>query len=142
MVRILFVCSGNVGRSQMAEAFYNYFTKSKDAFSAGVDPNTPAKYPRIPESICSIMFEENINICQHKVKLIKKCFLDAADQVFVLCEKELCPDFLIKSNKVTFLKIRDPYKMKLDDMRRIRDEIKENVLLIIKLLYPDNHPLP
>lgn len=35
--KILFVCYGNVGRSQMAEAYYNHFTKSTKAISAGTD---------------------------------------------------------------------------------------------------------
>jgi len=36
---ILFVCKGNSGRSQMAEAFLNHFCKSVKALSAGVEPD-------------------------------------------------------------------------------------------------------
>lgn len=38
MAKILFICSGNVGRSQAAEGFYNHFTHSNDASSAGTNP--------------------------------------------------------------------------------------------------------
>lgn len=62
MKKILFICSGNVGRSQIAEAFYNDFTESHNALSAGIDKNTPAKYPKIPDGICKIMTEENLDL--------------------------------------------------------------------------------
>jgi len=131
MTKILFVCSGNVGRSQMAEAFYNYFTKSKNAFSAGTDSNTPAKYPKMPDEICQIMKEENIDVSHQKVKLINRHFVDEAERIFVMCRKDLCPDFLTNSDKVIYWKIEDPYKMTIDDMRKIRDQIKVKVKSII-----------
>ena len=131
MTKILFVCSGNVGRSQIAEAFYNYFTNSKNAFSAGIDPNTPIKYPKMPDEICQIMSEENIDVGNQKVKLIDKHFVNEAEKIFVMCKKEYCPDFLINSDKVTYWKIEDPYKMSIDNMKKIRDQIKVKVKSII-----------
>jgi len=38
-MKILFVCLSNIGRSQMAMSFYNLFTKSSDADSAGIEVN-------------------------------------------------------------------------------------------------------
>ena len=131
MKKILFVCYGNVGRSQMAEAFYNHLTKSKDAFSAGTDPKTPKKYPKIPEEIYKIMLEEGIDISSQKVKLINKKFINEARKIFIMCKKELCPNYLINSNKTTYWKITDPYKMNLYDRTKIRDEIKAKVKSII-----------
>ena len=131
MKKILFVCSGNVGRSQMAEAFYNSFTKSKNAFSAGTDPNTPKKYPKMPDEICQIMKEENIDVSHQKVKLINRDFVDEAERIFVMCGKDLCPDFLIHSDKVIYWQIEDPYQMSINDMRKIRDQIKVKVQSIL-----------
>jgi len=131
MTKILFVCSGNVGRSQMAEAFYNYFTKSKNAFSAGTNSNTSTKYPKIPDEICQIMKEENIDVSHQKVKLINKHFVDETKRIFVMCKKNLCPDFLINSDKVIYWEIEDPYQMSVDDMRKIRNQIKVKVQSII-----------
>ncbi len=37
MKEILFVCQGNVDRSQMAEAYYNHLTGRDGATSAGID---------------------------------------------------------------------------------------------------------
>jgi protein-tyrosine-phosphatase len=39
-MKILFVCEGNMMRSQMAEAFYNSLTNSNDATSAGAIAET------------------------------------------------------------------------------------------------------
>jgi protein-tyrosine-phosphatase len=34
-MKVLFICKGNVGRSQMAEAFYNKLSKNEEVFSTG-----------------------------------------------------------------------------------------------------------
>lgn len=115
----------------MAEAFYNQFTKSNKASSAGTDPNTPKKYPRIPEEICQIMLEEGIDVSHQKIKTINKHFVEGAERIFVMCEKGCCPDFLINSNKVIYWQIEDPYQKSLDSMRKIRDQIKDKVQSII-----------
>jgi arsenate reductase (thioredoxin) len=37
MKEVLFICEGNVGRSQMAEGFYNHYAGQKSATGAGID---------------------------------------------------------------------------------------------------------
>ena len=77
------------------------------------------------------MSEESIDVSHKKVKLLNKHFVDEAEQIFVMCKKDLCPDFLTKSNKVIYWEIEDPYQMSIDDMRKIRDQIKVKVKSII-----------
>lgn len=132
VVKILFVCLGNVARSQMAEAFYNYYTNSKDACSAGTDPTTPKKYPKIPDIICQAMLEEGIDISHNKVKTVNKRFVEEADRIYVMCKKEECPDFLLESTNVTYWDVDDPYLNGYADLRKIRDEIKTKVLSVIE----------
>jgi len=48
-----------------------------------------------------------------------------------MCNKELCPDFLLNSNKVAYWQIEDPYQIDLDSMRKIRDQIKLKIKSII-----------
>lgn len=131
MPKILFICSGNVGRSQMAEGFYNFFTKSKDASSAGTDEKTPSKYPEIPDHIVDVMKEEDIDISKNKVKLVTEDMVKKADKIYVMCEKEFCPDFLLHSDKNVFWKIKDPYQMSGTSVRKIRDHIKDKICSII-----------
>jgi len=131
-MKILFICRGNVSRSQMAEAYYNYFTKSNNASSAGVLDYTPLKYPHPAEEVIQVMKEDGIDISQQIVKFITKEMVDSADNIFVMCKKEECPEFLLGSNKITFWDIDDPYDTNIETHRRIRDEIKERVEQLIR----------
>jgi arsenate reductase len=133
-MKILFVCRGNVSRSQIAEAYYNYFTKSNGASSAGVLDFTPLKYPHPAEEVVQVMKEDGIDILEQIVKVITEEMVNDADKIFIICKKEECPEFLLNSNKTTFWDIDDPYNTSLGDHRRIRDEIKEHVKQLIKEL--------
>lgn len=115
----------------MAEAFYNHYTNSDDAFSAGTSDETPLKYPCLPNSIQTIMTEEGIDVSKKKVKTIERHFVDEADRIFVLCEREKCPDYLLNSGKVSFWEIEDPYESSMEFFRMTRDRIKEKVKGII-----------
>lgn len=134
MKKILFVCWGNVGRSQMAQAYYNHHTNSNNAFSAGTDPTSPIKYPQMSKVFCDLMLEENIDMTNHYVKLIKPEYICEADKIFVLCEKKYCPHYLLKSKKVIFWKVDDPEFMTPENMRKIRNQIKAHVLSIIQTI--------
>jgi protein-tyrosine-phosphatase len=132
MTKILFVCSGNVGRSQMAEAFYNHYTKSKNASSAGISRSTPRLYPNLPLEIFQVMKEEGIDVSEQMAKTLTKGMVDNADRIFVMCEREICPDFLLNSRKTAFWQIEDPHKMGMGDIRKVRDEVKSKVISIIQ----------
>lgn len=133
MKKILFVCSGNVGRSQMAEGYYNHLTQTHDATSAGIDPSTPAKYPQLPDYICEIMAEEGIDVSHQQVKLITEHMTREAEEVFVMCPRESCPDYLVQSNKVTYWQIEDPFETNSDKLRKIRDQIKKKIRSILQV---------
>lgn len=127
MPKTLFVCSGNVARSQMAEAFYNHFTGTSDAYSAGTNFQTPKLYPRIPLEICQLMAEKGIDVSAQGLKTIDESFVEAADRIFIMCERKHCPSFLAESEKAVYWRVEDPYKMSMQEMRAIRDQIKSKV---------------
>lgn len=131
--RILFVCQGNVGRSQMAEGFYNHFVGSKTATSAGVD-DVASKYGGHPtQEIIAIMLEVGINVSGHTIKQVTPEIVQKATLVVVLCSPAICPSFLLTGDpKVIFEEVLDPYRMDLDTTREIRDHIKNIVLKLIK----------
>lgn len=121
----------------MAEIYYNSFTKSSDASSAGVLDFTPLKYGHPAKEVIQVMKEDGIDISQKIVKFIKKEMVDNADKIFIMCRKEECPDFLLNSSKIIFWNIDDPYGMDLENHRRIRNEVKERVIQLIKELNHD-----
>ena len=128
MNKILFICSGNVARSQMAEAFYNHFTHTDKAISAGVLDFTPAKYGHPILEVVTVMNEEGIDVANKIVKTVTEKVYTEVDHVFILCKKEECPAFLLKDErKITFWKINDPFGSSIDNYRIIRDQIKKLV---------------
>jgi arsenate reductase (thioredoxin) len=131
MTKILFVCYGNVGRSQMAEAFYNKYTKSHNATSAGVGYNIGEKYSHPVSDIVKVMSEENIDISKNAVKALTKHMVDEAEKIIVMCDLDDCPRFLLDSGKIKHIPIPDPYGIHIDYVRGVRDEIKNMVLDII-----------
>jgi protein-tyrosine-phosphatase len=133
-MKILFICRGNVSRSQIAEAYYNHFTKSDDASSAGILDFTPSKYGHPAEEVVKVMKEDGIDISQQIVKFITEEMVNKADRIFVMCERKECPEFLLNSNKITFWDIDDPCDTNLENHRIIRDKVKKHVEQLIKKL--------
>ena len=129
-MKILFVCLGNVARSQMAEAYFNHFSKEEKAISAGVLDFTPEKYKHPIKEVVEAMREEGIDVSKQEVTYIKPDMVEKSDKIFVMCKKEECPDFLLNSNKVVFWQVEDPFSKSLDDFRKTRDIIKSKVLSI------------
>ena len=129
---ILFLCTGNSCRSQMAEGFCNYYHKGKiDAFSAGIE-----KHGLNPNAV-KVMFELGIDISNQRSKLITEID-ESFDYVVTLCShaNHHCPVFPAKI-KVIHQGFDDPVKIThrmedeeiiLNDYRRVRDEIKSFIL--------------
>jgi len=131
-MKTLFICCGNVCRSQIAEGYYNFFTKSNSASSAGISDSTPSKYSHPTKEVIQIMREDGIDTSEKIVKSVTGEMADNADKIFIMCPKERWPQFLLDSNKITFWDIDDPFGADLDNHRRVRDEIKGKVRQLIE----------
>ncbi|NQU82573.1 MAG: arsenate reductase ArsC [Parcubacteria group bacterium] len=131
-MKILFVCQANVARSQMAEAYYNHFTNSKDAISAGVLDFTPAKYGHPIKEVIQIMKEDGLDVSKQKVEFLTEQMVKDSDKVFVMCAEKECPEFLLKSGKVTFWDVTDPFEKPIEGFRECRDIIKNKVKKLVE----------
>jgi len=128
-LKVLFLCTGNSCRSQMAEAWANHLKGSKiEAFSAGIVPRN------VDPRAVLVMKEAGVDISGARSKHIDE-FLDSSpDYVITVCDntKEMCPVFPGKIQRV-HVNFDDPPRLAqgassekhaLDLYRRVRDEIR------------------
>jgi len=126
MYRVLFVCVGNAGRSQMAEAYFNHMAKGRAfATSAGTVPAD-----RISPDVINLMREEGIDISGAHPKLLTKDMLENVDRVITMgCGVEnICPARWISTEDWG---LPDPKGRSIAEIRDIRDEIKEKVVRLL-----------
>ena len=88
--KVLFLCTGNSARSQMAEALLgNRSNHAVEAGSAGSHPN--ALHP----NAVRVMTERGIDISGNRTKHLSRYARTRFDYVVTLCDKvsEVCPEF-------------------------------------------------
>ncbi len=88
--RLLFLCTGNSARSQIAEALVEHRSQgSVEARSAGSHPK-----PLHPDAI-RVMAERGIDIAGRQTKPLTRFARNRFDRVITLCDKvrEVCPEF-------------------------------------------------
>ena len=126
---VLFLCTGNSCRSQMAEGWTRALKGDQiDAFSAGIE--THGLNPRAVQ----VMAEAGVDISGHKSKTVADLPTKDFDFVVTVCDHahESCPLFPGKT-KVVHVGFDDPPRLAkeakteeeaLAHYRRVRDEIK------------------
>jgi arsenate reductase len=131
ILKVLFICYGNVARSQMAEAYYNKYTNSNHAKSAGVGYGVRDRYIHPASDVVKVMLEEDVDISRKNVKALTHEMVEEADKIIVMCDLDDCPSFLLESKKVEHVPIPDPFGISVEYTRNVRDEIKRLVLDLI-----------
>jgi len=125
--KVLFVCTHNSARSQMAEGLLNsLFGNKYQAFSAGTEPSVVNPYA------IQVMSEIGIDSSKHRSKSVNEFVEQKFDYVITVCDNahETCP-FFPGGMKRLHQSFEDPASFKgseadtLSEFRRIRDEIKE-----------------
>ena len=124
---ILFVCKGNSGRSQMAEAFLNNLSKKIEATSAGIEPDT-----EIHPWTIKVMEEVGIEINKRKPRKLTEDMMENSKKIILLDSsllKEILPKYLPKTEVWEIEKLLGK---SLEEVRKIRDEIKEKVVELLR----------
>jgi arsenate reductase len=128
--KILFLCTGNSARSQMAEGLVRHFREEEfESFSAGIDPK--GVHPKALQ----VMKEIDIDISAQHSKHLDEIKNIEFDYVVTLCDhaEKNCPLFFSKGKRIHKAFI-DPaaVKGKGDDItvsfRIVRDQLKEFIL--------------
>lgn len=132
--RVLFLCTGNSARSQIAEGFGKVLGKSKwEVYSAGIEPKGLNPYA------VKVMQEAGIDISEQKSKDLDRELLRKMDLVVTLCDdaQKNCPT--VPSNiKTLHWSLPDPSLFTgsedviLKKFRAIRQEIKKRIENLLK----------
>ena len=133
---ILFLCTGNSCRSQMAEGFAKkMLPKNMEIFSAGLEPKG------VHPMAVKVMQEVGIDISQQESKNISEIPIDKIDLLVTLCgdAAERCPVFPGKVERIHWA-LEDPAKAQGREeeiaivFRKIRDNIKSYIIsyLLVK----------
>jgi len=125
--KVLFICTHNSARSQMAEGLLNAFYGDRyEAYSAGTDPSQVNPYA------IKAMAEIGIDISFHRSKSLEEFRGKKIDYVVTVCDqaKGACP-FFPGAREYLHKSFDDPSKFQgtedeiLDGVRQVRNEIKK-----------------
>lgn len=129
MLKVMFLCTGNSCRSQMAEGFARELGNGLiEPFSAGL--LAAGVHPRA----IAVMKEIGIDISNQKSKEIDDDLLQTMDMVITLCSNavEACPWTPPEIKRIHW-PIKDPVgtvgsdKKIMKEFRRARDEIRDRI---------------
>ena len=128
--RVLFVCTHNSARSQMAEGLVRTLYPDRfEAFSAGTEPSGVNPYA------IKVMGEIGVDISLHRSKHVNEFFGMDIDYVITVCDhaKQVCP-FFPGGKKSIHKGFKDPGAFegsaqdKMAAFRRLRDEIRDWIM--------------
>jgi arsenate reductase len=120
MKYVLFVCTHNAGRSQIAQAFFErYAPDDIRAESAGEEPAKEI-WPNVVET----MREVGVDISHRRPKKLDREMQLHADWAITLHCKAACP---YVAAAVEDWEVDDPAGQPLEEVRRIRDELEARV---------------
>jgi len=136
MPKVIFICTGNSARSQMAEAFLRKYAGDQfEVHSAGLDPKGINPYT------IKVMEEIGINMDGHRSKSVDE-YLDKVHfaYLFTVCSnaEKNCPQTFLSSGIHTHWDFEDPASFegsdtqKLEKFREVRNLIDQRIQLWVE----------
>jgi arsenate reductase len=126
MVKIIFACIHNAGRSQMAAAFFNQLCDhaKAQAISAGTEPGE-----RIHPEVQAAMQEVGIDLSTAKPQKLTEELAQDAQLLITMGCGDKCP--YVPGLRRDDWPLRDPKGRPMDEVRAIRNEIRERVQALL-----------
>ena len=131
-LKILFLCTGNACRSQMAEGWTRHLKSDRiDVWSAGIETHG------LDPKAVKVMAEAGVDISKHRSKHLNEVIDIPFDVVITVCDnaRESCPLFPRPVKKIhagfddppVLAKEAKNEEEALEHYRRVRDEIRKFV---------------
>ena len=126
MKTVLFACVHNAGRSQMAAAFFNTLADSRKAraLSAGTQPGD-----RVHPEVIAVMKEIGIDLSGATTTRLTPELAEQANVLVTMGCRDECP--YVPGAKRDDWSLDDPKGKSVEDVRRIRDDIRSRVEALI-----------
>jgi arsenate reductase len=125
---VLFLCTHNAGRSQMALGFFNALAREQaTAYSGGSEP-----VDQINPTAVAVMAEKGIDITTQQPKRWTEDMIQAADVVVTMGCGDTCP--LFPGRRYDDWQLPDPAGQPVEAVRPIRDEIEGRVRVLLSEL--------
>lgn len=127
--RVLFLCTHNSARSQMAEGLLRRLAGDRlEVYSAGTEATSVR-----PEAV-AVMAELGLDISEQESETLDRYLSESFDYVVTVCDdaNEACPVFPGAKNRLHW-SFRDPSRVtgsdeeRLDVFREVRDEIRARI---------------
>jgi arsenate reductase len=134
MKKVLFLCTENACRSQMAEGLINHDLKGEvQAFSAGV------RATRVNPRAIQVMAEIGIDISRHRSKSMDEFRDERFDLAVTLCDQAQreCPMFLA-ADRLVHMGFPDPATATgteeeiIEEFRKVRDDIRQKMVPFLR----------
>ena len=125
---VLFLCVHNAGRSQMAAGFLRHLTGDQvDVFSGGSDPGLDQN-----QAVIEAMAEVGVDISMEYPKPWTDEIARAADVIVTMGCGDACPIF--PGKRYEDWELDDPSGQSVEEVRAIRDDIRQRVETLIASL--------
>lgn len=127
MLKIIFACVHNAGRSQMTAAFFNQLADpyKAQAVSAGTKPGE-----RVHPEVQTVMQEIGIDLSKAKPQKLTEELAKNAQLLITMGCGDTCPHLVgVRSDDWP---LRDPKGLPIEEVRAIRDEVKDRVQKLIQ----------
>jgi arsenate reductase (thioredoxin) len=134
MFKVLFLCTENACRSQMAEGLVNHDLDGQmQAYSAGIKPS------QVNPRAIQVMGELGIDISQQRSKSVDEMKGEQFDLVITVCDRAAaqCPMFPGNA-EILHISFPDPAQATgteeeiLAVFRRVRDELRRQLIPLLK----------
>ena len=145
-MKILFVCRGNMFRSQVAEARFKHqhqnvrssasnilvqscgtWTEREGLTSKKLKDFDGINSPMNLNNLIEVMAEKGIDISENACKPITHELVNWADKIISMAEESESPDYLLNSPKAIFWKVENPSNFTKELARETIDKI-ENLI--------------
>jgi arsenate reductase len=133
MPHVLFVCLHNAGRSQMSQALFEMGADGEhEARSAGTEPAA-----HVHPVVVTAMREVGVELSDRAPRVLTDELAQWADVVVTMGCGDACP--VIPGKRYIDWELPDPKDLPIEEVREIRDEIKQRVEHLVESLDKKSH---